>query len=1046
MKALPTCPAEGGKLYPPVSSITAYFYSIKDISIGGRCVCNGHADTCDITDPDDPFKLLCRCQHHTCGANCDRCCPGFEQKAWRISKSYKRFICEPCNCFGHSEECMYDKEIDSQHLSLDIQGNYEGGGVCQNCRDNTEGVNCDRCKAGFFRPYGRHLNETDVCQPCNCNNFYSTGSCAEGSGQCECRPEFNPPNCDSCSFGYFDYPNCKPCECHLNGTRGFHCEADGGQCPCKQNYAGKFCDQCNQGFYNFPECLGTFPIWLINKHVNATTKGRSLISVSTRVASVPVRTTMEVGPATNVKMDTSTILNAHSGICDKQSGQCLCKEGYGGDRCDQCIAEYYGYPDCKSCGCSEVGSASTVCDASGKCPCLYNFAGRTCDQCNPGYFKYPECLGKSFHAFGTLEIFGFLNPVGERGRGLWGCEEGEDSKLYSLSQWFSNFGARKSARWSTNWITTCNCDSHGGIGISCDTEGTCQCKNNFAGSRCDQCKEGFYNFPICEEIIHVVIFFCSPYPECNCDPTGVIATFAGCGSLPPGELCQCKERVHGRICDECRPLYWNLQAYNPLGCEDCDCHLPGVVGGLGVCDTKSGQCVCKGFVKSRRCDACIDGTYNLQENNLFGCRRLHCVGLSDCGCDIGGSVDDVCNKETGECVCRPRITGRTCKEPLQTHYYPTLYQFQYEVEDGHTPANTPVRFAFDESLFRGYSWKGYAVFSQLQNEVIQDVFIQKPAIYRMVLRYVNPSSEPIIGVITITPDNPSETEQDFEVQFKPSREPTLVTVSKPPSSIPSPLVMNPGRWSVSIKNQKSLFVDYFVFIPDAYYEATKLVEKVDAPCEIGNKGLCRHFRYPNLTQFDVVHGEGGYLSDGENREALREYFTNAQQLNELNKQEIPLLNNNQREVHLDLRITKPGRHVLLVNYLTPTSDRGATTINVETSSQRGRDKGSATLYACPYTMICRQAVLDRQGRVGVFHFDTNFISLNLKTPCILLLTFVKCSSQAKEDSNIALESVVAIPFEQWSLDYQEPKTACVRKDGKCVQANFLTPPDSKKVT
>nr|CAD7256718.1 unnamed protein product [Timema shepardi] len=942
-----------------------YFYSIKDISIGGRCVCNGHADTCDITDPDDPFKLLCRCQHHTCGANCDRCCPGFEQKAWRISKSYKRFICEPCNCFGHSEECMYDKEIDSQHLSLDIQGNYEGGGVCQNCRDNTEGVNCDRCKAGFFRPYGRHLNETDVCQPCNCNNFYSTGSCAEGSGQCECRPEFNPPNCDSCSFGYFDYPNCKPCECHLNGTRGFHCEADGGQCPCKQNYAGKFCDQCNQGFYNFPECLA------------CECNYQGSLSDKCEYESGQCSCKNNYGGRTcdqcqDGYFDYPQCSCTESGICDKQSGQCLCKEGYGGDRCDQCIAEYYGYPDCKSCGCSEVGSASTVCDASGKCPCLYNFAGRTCDQCNPGYFKYPECLA-------------------------------------------------------------CNCDSHGGIGISCDTEGTCQCKNNFAGSRCDQCKEGFYNFPICE--------------ECNCDPTGVIATFAGCGSLPPGELCQCKERVHGRICDECRPLYWNLQAYNPLGCEaksleyayhvefifgvfryhaqatlDCDCHLPGVVGGLGVCDTKSGQCVCKGFVKSRRCDACIDGTYNLQENNLFGC--------SDCGCDIGGSVDDVCNKETGECVCRPRITGRTCKEPLQTHYYPTLYQFQYEVEDGHTPANTPVRFAFDESLFRGYSWKGYAVFSQLQNEVIQDVFIQKPAIYRMVLRYVNPSSEPIIGVITITPDNPSETEQDFEVQFKPSKEPTLVTVSKPPSSIPSPLVMNPGRWSVSIKNQKSLFVDYFVFIPDAYYEATKLVEKVDAPCEIGNKGLCRHFRYPNLTQFDVVHGEGGYLSDGENREALREYFTNAQQLNELNKQEIPLLNSNQREVHLDLRITKPGRHVLLVNYLTPTSDRGATTINVETSSQRGRDKGSATLYACPYTMICRQAVLDRQGRVGVFHFDTNFISLNLK---------------AKEDSNIALESVVAIPYEQWSLDYQEPKTACVRKDGKCVQANFLTPPDSKKV-
>lgn len=33
-----------------------YYYSIKDISIGGRCVCHGHADVCDAKDPLDPFR------------------------------------------------------------------------------------------------------------------------------------------------------------------------------------------------------------------------------------------------------------------------------------------------------------------------------------------------------------------------------------------------------------------------------------------------------------------------------------------------------------------------------------------------------------------------------------------------------------------------------------------------------------------------------------------------------------------------------------------------------------------------------------------------------------------------------------------------------------------------------------------------------------------------------------------------------------------------------------------------------------------------------
>ncbi|KAL8179612.1 UNVERIFIED_CONTAM: Laminin subunit alpha-5 [Gekko kuhli] len=33
-----------------------YYYSIKDISIGGRCVCHGHADVCDAKDPTDPYR------------------------------------------------------------------------------------------------------------------------------------------------------------------------------------------------------------------------------------------------------------------------------------------------------------------------------------------------------------------------------------------------------------------------------------------------------------------------------------------------------------------------------------------------------------------------------------------------------------------------------------------------------------------------------------------------------------------------------------------------------------------------------------------------------------------------------------------------------------------------------------------------------------------------------------------------------------------------------------------------------------------------------
>uniref|UniRef100_A0A1B0DI91 Uncharacterized protein n=1 Tax=Phlebotomus papatasi TaxID=29031 RepID=A0A1B0DI91_PHLPP len=230
-----------------------YFYSIKDISIGGRCMCNGHADTCHILDPSSPNRVLaCQCRHDTCGIHCNECCPGYEQKKWRQNTNARPFHCEPCNCFGHSSSCIYDEDVDAKGLSLDIHGYYEGGGVCQNCQHNTEGINCNKCKEKFYRPYGKHWNETDVCHPCNCHYHYSTGNCEEETGRCECRKEFQPPNCDSCSYGHFGYPDCKPCTCNLNGTNGYACEPHGGKCPCKPNFDGDYCGEMQRRILQFP--------------------------------------------------------------------------------------------------------------------------------------------------------------------------------------------------------------------------------------------------------------------------------------------------------------------------------------------------------------------------------------------------------------------------------------------------------------------------------------------------------------------------------------------------------------------------------------------------------------------------------------------------------------------------------------------------------------------------------------------------------------------------------------------------------------------------
>ena len=53
----------------------------------------------------------------------------------------------------------------------------------------------------------------------------------------------------------------------------------------------------------------------------------------------------------------------------------------------------------------------------------------------------------------------------------------------------------------------------------------------------------------------------------------------------------------------------------------CNCYVAGTVGGSPVCSVSDGQCRCKPYVTGRRCDQCLDGYYNLQSNNVFGCQR-----------------------------------------------------------------------------------------------------------------------------------------------------------------------------------------------------------------------------------------------------------------------------------------------------------------------------------------------------------------------------------------------------------------------------------------
>uniref|UniRef100_A0A0N5AQR3 Laminin subunit alpha-2 n=1 Tax=Syphacia muris TaxID=451379 RepID=A0A0N5AQR3_9BILA len=234
-----------------------YFYAIKDISIGGQCICYGHAESCPADPVTGQFK--CDCRHNTCGESCSKCCPLFNQLPWRQGTQSHPNVCQACQCFDHADSCVYDPEVERLGLSLTPEGIFEGGGRCVDCKHNTDGINCERCKWTYYRPSNVTHYRKDACRPCDCDPIGSQhGNCVRDEtsalhgqkpGDCICKQGFGGRRCDRCAVGYRNHPKCEPCPCNQAGSLNFN-TCDGESCVCKANVEGIYCDRCKPGTIN----------------------------------------------------------------------------------------------------------------------------------------------------------------------------------------------------------------------------------------------------------------------------------------------------------------------------------------------------------------------------------------------------------------------------------------------------------------------------------------------------------------------------------------------------------------------------------------------------------------------------------------------------------------------------------------------------------------------------------------------------------------------------------------------------------------------------
>jgi len=91
------------------------------------------------------------------------------------------------------------------------------------------------------------------------------------------------------------------------------------------------------------------------------------------------------------------------------------------------------------------------------------------------------------------------------------------------------------------------------------------------------------------------------------------------------------------------------------------------------------------------------------------------------------------------------------------------------------------------------------------------VDIEKSSLYRVVIRYLNPGDHTVSAEIIATPDNTVDVEQKYKVKLEPGS--GFVTVST--GNVPSPFVLNPGRWNFALHSDNFVLI---VSSRDVFFE------------------------------------------------------------------------------------------------------------------------------------------------------------------------------------------------------------------------------------
>ncbi|XP_013884547.1 sushi, nidogen and EGF-like domain-containing protein 1 isoform X2 [Austrofundulus limnaeus] len=348
----------------------------------------------------------------------------------------------PCLEYGGTYMCTCYTAVDLD--PMDIYPYVQPQSVCDSspclnggyCYERDGGYTCE-CRYGFW---GNHCEKVRL-STCASNPCRNGGSCREeaGSYRCVCPYRFTGKHCevgkpDPCSSG--------PC---LNGGTCFHYLGK-YKCECTEAFSGRRCQISRSSVQTSAE-LGCGPPPHV-KHAEVQFSSTTPGSVASYIChsgftSVPRATQSTCGiqgdwsrpPVCEEINECLSQPCLNDGSCQNKIGsfQCVCKEGFSGNRCqidsNECLSE-----PCMNEGTCEDQPGSYLCH------CPQGFKGQNCeieqDGCDSspclnggvcrGYRQYFMCVCKDGF-FGEqcqmLEDPCVLKPCGNRGR-CWSDRRG----------------------------------------------------------------------------------------------------------------------------------------------------------------------------------------------------------------------------------------------------------------------------------------------------------------------------------------------------------------------------------------------------------------------------------------------------------------------------------------------------------------------------------------------------------------------------------------------------------------------------------------------